>query len=694
MSIQASIDIGGTFTDLVVVDGNGGMATFKAQTTPSNYIEGVMETLKKAGENLNLSVEELMAECSSSAGGTLVHGSTISTNAIIENKIAKTGLLVTRGFRDILLLREGGRPDAYDFTIPYPEPYTPRYLTLPVTERVNAEGGVEVELDEESVRKAIKQLKKWDVEAIAVSLLWSISNPSHELRVGEIIEEVWPEIPYVLGHQVNPCIREYRRTSSAAIDASLKPIMNKYIDAFQERLNEAGYTGNMLMLTSSGGVVSVDELRKKPILSIDSGPALAPAAGLWYAQSELGKNNIITCDMGGTSFDVAAITEGRIPVSREASIGAHKLGITKVDCKTLGAGGGSIAWVDPGGLLHVGPQSAGSIPGPACYGRGGHRPTVTDANIVLGYLDPGYFLGGEIKLDPKLPQKSIMEEVGRPLGLDLEEAAYSIWSTVNVNMTTAIKEITIQRGIDPSEYSLVAGGGASGLHIVSIAGELGVKEILIPKTAGTISAVGGVFADLVAEYSASAFADSRQFDFAGVNKMLASLEEQSEAFLDRAGIEKEKRQIEFYVEARYGYQVYELSVPLRGSRIGNDEVLSQLIEDFHDTHEKFYAVRDPGQYLECIYWRAKATGERSKPELKGTDSRAENPQPSVHGKRKAYIAERGGMAEIPVYRGERLSAGNRIDGLAIIEEPTMTILMLPEWSATVTELGSYLLERI
>jgi N-methylhydantoinase A len=392
----------------------------------------VIDDLKQASEALKLPLTKLMEECSSTAGGSFIHGSTISTNAMVEKKVAKTGLICTKGFRDILTIREGiRRPNPYHWDLDFPQPYIPRYLTLPVSERINAEGGVEIPLNEEEVRQVIRQFKEWNVEAIAVSLLWSITNPIHELKIGRIIEKEWPPIPYVLGHQVNPCIREYRRTSSAVIDASLKPIISKYISSFINRLKETGYKGEMLMLTSSGGVMSTDELMQKPIYSVDSGPSLAPNAGLWFAAREFGKLDCVTVDMGGTSFDVACITDGEIKVSRESFIEEHILSIPKVDTRSIGAGGGSIAWVDSGGLIHVGPQSAGSVPGPASYGRGGKEATVTDANVVLGYIDPEYFLGGKMPLNRKWAELAIQEKVAKPLKLTLEEAAFTIWSTVN-----------------------------------------------------------------------------------------------------------------------------------------------------------------------------------------------------------------------------------------------------------------------
>jgi N-methylhydantoinase A len=670
----------------------GQVSIFKTPTTPDNYINGVMDVLTLVSENYKISLSKLLEECSSEKGGFFAHASTISTNAIVEGKTAKTGLICTKGFRDILTIREGGKDEAYNWNLDYPPPYVPRYLTFPVSERINSEGGVELSLKEDEVRHAIRQFKKWNVKAIAVSLLWSIANPAHELKIGQIIKEEWPGVSYTLSHQLNPVIREYRRTSSAVINASLGPLINIYISNLDGRLKEKGYLGQLSLITSTGGIMSVNEFTKKPIYSVDCGPAMAPVAGKSYAGRELGISNVITVDMGGTSFDVSCVTQGGISISREAKIGSHILGINKVDTRSIGAGGGSIGWVDSGGLLKVGPKSAGAIPGPACYAQGGEDATVTDANLLLGYLDPDYFLGGKIKLDWHLAEKMIQQKVGNPLNLEPTEAAFSIWNTVNINMVTAIKDITIWQGIDPREYLIIAGGGAAGLHILPIMRELEVKQALVPKIAGALSAVGGIFADISTEYSASYYTKSNRFDYENVNKTLANLEEQAEAFFQREEIAKENRTLEFYVEAHYPYQIWDLSVALRGRRLINETEVEQLVGDFHEVHERVYGIKESGQHIECVYWRVKATGLVPKPRIKEMSQISEDLSARLVRKRKAYFRDIGGMVETPVYRGGRLAPGNKITGPAIIEEPTTTIVVHPKSEVIVTKWGSYLIK--
>ncbi|MCJ7792341.1 MAG: hydantoinase/oxoprolinase family protein [Dehalococcoidia bacterium] len=693
MSFQICIDVGGTFTDLALIDEKGELRIFKSPTTPANQADGIIAVLQLATEYYSMPLSRLLTECGSPKGGTLSHGSTVATNAIIEGKTGKVGLICTKGFRDILNLREGrSKSDPYNFDMDYPLPYVPKYLTLPVTERINSEGGIEVPLNEDEVRQIVRQLKKWKVEAIAVSLLWSIANPVHELRIGDIVKKEWPEIPCTLSHQLNPIIREYRRTSSAAINASLMPIVSKYISNLDKRLREEGYPGELSMLTSSGGVISVEEIVDRPIYSVDNGPAMAPVAGKLFATTELGTDDVITVDMGGTSFDVSCVTRGAITVSRETIVGNTIIGINKVDTRSIGAGGGSISWVDTGGLLHVGPASAGAVPGPACYGRSGKEATVTDANLVLGYLDPGYFLGGAIKLNRELAEKVVQQKVGDPLKLKLAEAAFSIWSTVNINMVTAISDITIWQGIDPREYLFVAGGGAAGLHIAAIMQELGVKRALVPRVAGALSATGGLFADIVCEYNTNYYTKSSHFDYEGVSRTLENLEERAESFFKRTKVAPKNRKLEFYVEAHYPYQIWELIVPLRVKRISNAKELEQLVEDFHEVHNRVYAVKEPGQYIECVSWGVRAIGTRHMPELKERPSAGEDSSAALIGKRKAYFKALGGSVETPVYRGDKLVPGNKIAPPAIIEEPTTTIVISPKSKITVTKWGNYLLE--
>jgi N-methylhydantoinase A len=560
MSKYACIDVGGTFTDAAVSDENGEIDVFKSPTTPHDWTDGILGALRVAAEHYNQELSDFLKDISPVNGGLLTHGSTIATNAIVERKVGKIGIMCTKGFRDVFLFREGPNKNPFDMCIEYPEPFVPRYLTLPVEERINSEGGIDTPLNEEDVKAVVEQLKKYEVEAICVCFIFSTVNKVHELRAAEIIHEVWPEVQVVLSSEVNPTGREYRRWVSAAMDASLRKLVSTYVTNLNVRLNNEGFIGEVSMLNAAGGVMSTAEIVKRPLYSVDSGPSMAPVSGKIYAAEDLDDSNAVVLDMGGTTFDVSCVVDGSISVSREAAIGGEIPGISRVNVHSIGAGGGSIAWVDGGGMVRVGPRSAGSLPGPACYNRGGTLPTVTDANLVLGYLDPNFFNDGKMKLYPKLAYQAIGEHVADKLGISVFEAAYSIWTTVNVNMIAAIKDITIWQGIDPRSYVMVAGGGACGLHAIPLAEGLEMKKLLIPRTAGGLSAVGGIFSDIVSEYNASLYTTTRNFDYENANKMIRGLYQKAVESFERNKITKENQKIELYMEGHYPFQVWEVAI--------------------------------------------------------------------------------------------------------------------------------------
>ena len=689
MDLRISTDIGGTFTDLVCIDGKGDIQVVKVSTTSGEFADGIFTALERLAEQYGVGIGEILGRCR-----YFIHGSTVATNALIIRNVAKTGLILTKGHRDILTYREGGKADSFNQHEDYPEPYIPRYLTATVQERINAEGGIEIPLDEDDVRKQLNRLvEEFKVEGIAVCLLWSIMNPAHENRIGEIIDTEYPGMHYSLSHRVNPIIREYRRAVSTAIDASLFPVVNRYVNQLHSELKENGYQETLYMVTSSGALLDVEEVVKRPIYTIGSGPTMAPRAGLMYsAMEDISKGKLITCDMGGTSFDVSIATDGKIRTSRETREGDDIIAIMKADVRSIGSGGGSIAWIDSGGMPKVGPRSAGAIPGPACYMRGGKEPTVTDANVVLGYLDPDYFLGGQMTIDPKRSEQVIREKIADPLGLDVLEAAYTIWTTINHDMVAAIEDITIWQGVDPREYLLVAGGGAAGLHIAHIARELKMKKIIVPKLSGVLSAFGGLAADMTMDFHASHFADSKQFDYDGVNEILADLQRQAEKFLSGTGVVTEKTTILFSVEARYAYQVWELNIPIIGNRIADKNALSLLVDGFHRAHEDVFGIREAGQVIEFVNWGAQAIAKVPKMELKALKQNQGQSSNAQVTQRKAYFHELGTMVDTPVYRGDKLFSGARIEGPAIIQEPTSTLVVFNGCTAVVSPWGNYLIE--
>jgi N-methylhydantoinase A len=686
VSFRVTADVGGTFTDVVVADDSGHLTVGKAPSSRARIFEGVQAALADAAGQLSIAPSALLGEAN-----LFVYSTTHATNAIIEGATARTAFLTTDGFPDILVRREGGKLNPFDFTEPYPASYVPRRLTFEIRERVDAEGGVTTPLDVEQARSVLRRLDPLGVEAIAVCLLWSIANPAHELLLGELIEEELPGVAFTLSHQLNPIIREYRRASSTAIDASLKPLMQRHFGEFESDLRHTGFTGELVAAISVGGVMHIGDVIERPIYSVKSGPAMAPIAGRVYADAEAGQRNVIVCDTGGTSFDVSLVRDGMLVFTRETWLGprftGHLTGLSSVDVRSFGAGGGSIAWIDPGGLLRVGPASAGADPGPACYGRGGTQATVTDAAAVLGYLNPEFFLGGSMPLDVEASRTAV-GALAEVLAIGVEETAQAIVAVANEHMIEAIKQLTVNEGIDPRESLIVAGGGAAGMNIVPIARELGCKRVLVPRTAGALSACGAQYSDIVAEFGASSFTTTAEFDFEAVNAALREIDALIEEFfsgLHERGFSESRT--EYFVEARYPAQVWDLELPLRSGGFGHQADVDELARDFHTGHKRVFAVAEPDQYVELLQWKGRLTVPLSKPALERSAAASSGPA----GQRRAVFAGVGEVAA-STYRGDMLAPGMKIDGPAVIEEATTTIVVYPGSCATVTPLGNYLLE--
>ena len=683
--MRFAVDTGGTFTDLVLEDDRERVHMFKAPTTPGDPVTGIMDAVATAAESMATSVEDLLA-----AGHMFIHGTTHAINAVITGSTARTALLTTAGHPDVLVFREGGRIEPFNFAVPFPEPYVPRALTFEVPERIAADGQVVEPLDEPATVRLIGELSELGVESVAVCLLWSTVNPAHELRVAELLEEHLPQVPFTLSHVLNPILREYRRASSTAIDASLKPLMSTYLDGLSRRLREAGFGGRLLMLTSGGGVMDAEDMARAPIHAIGSGPSMAPIAGRHYAQADAGSDTAIVADTGGTTFDVSLVRRGAIPTTPETWIGrryrGHIVGFPSVDVRSIGSGGGSIAWVDQGGLLHVGPESAGAVPGPACYGKGGERPTVTDAALVLGYIDPEFFLGGTMALDAERAAAAIAAGVGAQLGLDDAEAASAILRLATENMVGAIEEITINQGIDPRGAVLVGGGGAAGLNSVAIARRLGCRSVVIPEVGAALSAAGALMSDLQADHRALHYAATDRFDFDGVNGVLDSLAERCAEFIEGPGTGGTAHAVDLYAEARYRHQIWEIDLPLRLDRFRSDADVSRVREDFDQLHEEVFAFRDPGSDVEFVGWRATArarlgAGGFGRLEAEGAL------EAGVSGSRTAYFAGLGAV-ETDVEPFEAMDPGAVVEGPTVIESAFTTVVVDPGASALRTEGGT------
>ncbi|CAN7348851.1 hydantoinase/oxoprolinase family protein [Mesorhizobium sp. LjNodule214] len=680
--LRMACDTGGTFTDLVVEDGNE-IRLFKASTTPDDPVRGVLDALDLAAKHYRLELGDFL-----NRGAMFVHGTTRAINAIITGKTAKTAFITTKGHRDILVVREGGRIEPFNFTVAYPEPYVPRRYTFEVDERVDARGNIIEGLDETDFIATIKKLQALKIEAVGVCLLWSVVNPVHERRIGELLKEHLPDVPYTLSHQLNPTLREYRRASATVIDASLKPLMFDYLDGLTNRLRDAGFHGRTLMVTSSGGIMDATTVARAPIHSINSGPAMASVAGRYYAQRDFGNAVAIVADTGGTTFDVSLVRDGRIPWSRETWIGqrtrGHMTGFPSVDIKSIGAGGGSIAWVDNGGILQVGPQSAGSTPGPVAYGRGGTEPTVTDCALILGYIDPDFFLGGAMVLDREGATRQLHMKVAQPLGIKVEEAAAAVLRLSTEKMVGAIEEITVNQGIDPTSAVMIGGGGAAGLNAVAVARRLQCAGVLIPEAGAVMSAAGALMSELSSDYAQLQFTTSARFADDKVNEVLAGLRKRCLEFAEGPGAGSLDCHIEYSVEARYPHQIWEIDVPLPLDQVKSEGDLKQVTDAFHDTHQRIFEISDRNSHVEFVTWRAKvrcrlndrATGTLP-PEGDFAGGRA---------KRPVYFSELG-WSDVAVHRYEAMQPGEPVAGPAIIESSFTTVVVDPGTVAERTASG-------
>ena len=663
---------------------------FKSATRPDDPIQGVLDALQKAADAYGQPLDEFL-----SAGHLLIHGTTRAINAIITGATAKTAFLTTAGHPDILTLREGGRQDVFNFRVPYPEPYVPRSLTWEVSERIMADGSIRAELDEDQVIEIIGQMKAAGVEAVSVCLLWAIVNPAHERRIGELIAEHMPGIPCTLSHVVNPSLREYRRASSTAIDASLKPLMTTYMRDLSGRLEAAGFWGRVLIVTSGAGVIDAGDAAETPVHLINSGPAMAPVAGRYYADLDADLETAIVADTGGTTYDLSVVRRGQIPYTRETWIGGayrgHMTGFPSVDVRSIGAGGGSIAWVDDGGLARVGPQSAAAVPGPAAYGRGGTQPTLTDACLTLGYLDPDFFLGGSMPLDVDAARTAIVTHLCSSLGLSVEDAALAVVQIATENMVQAIMEITVNQGIDPRKAVLIGGGGAAGLNSERIAARLGCPKVLIPDVGAALSASGALMSDLVSEYRATSFARSDRFDTSAVNAVLADLASQCEAFIAGPGASSMGSTVTFSAEARYPHQVWEIDVPLRGARFDTEADVRSLVEDFHAAHQEIFAIADPESEIEVVGWKARVSCRLRE---EGLSSLGEPADGALHPpQRPAYFSDVGWI-DTPIIRFDAMPVDQPMTGPAIVESPFTTIVANPGASLRRLASGSIVIDPV
>ncbi|MBI2962655.1 MAG: hydantoinase/oxoprolinase family protein [Deltaproteobacteria bacterium] len=669
MRARIGIDVGGTFTDFVLVDGAGRLFEAKVVSTPGDPARSIGEGLEALAAQLPAPLAELLASVD-----LVVHGSTVALNALIEQRGARTALLTTAGFRDSLEIRLAWKEKRYDWRYPPPPVLVPRHLRLPIRERITKEGEVHTPLVEEDVHAAAREIRRLGVESIAVCFLWSFRNPAHERRVGEILAAELPGVYVSLSVDVLPEIREYDRTSTTVVNAYVGPILRRYVEAIETYFAALGYRGAVRYQQSNAGIASGAEIVKKAVCALGSGPAAAPPAGLFHSR-RFAQDDILTVDMGGTSCDVCLVRRGQPDLAKGVDVHRYRIGVPMIDVNTVGAGGGSIAFVDEGGILHVGPRSAGARPGPAGYGLGGVEPTVTDADIVLGYVDASRTLGGRIGLRPDLARRAVHERVAAPLALADEVAALAIFKIVNNNMARAIHEVSVERGYDPRDFALYVAGGCGPVHAWMLAREIGVERVFVPRVAPAFCAFGEVVSDVRHDYSRSVAGRMDTIDPARLGRLFAEMEEEGSRALGAEGIAPARVEVTRRYDIRYVGQIYECVVTTpRGPLTAQS--LREIVERFHGVHQSLYAYAERDNLCELINVGVSVTGKLAPVDL--AERRAEGGGPPAPiGARPVYFEERGGTVDSPVYAGDRLRPGQVIDGPAVVEEKATSIVAFP-----------------
>ncbi len=690
---RVGADVGGTFTDLVAMDEAGRVIVAKAPTTPTDQSDGVLDAVTKAG--LDLSSVDFFC-----------HGTTVGVNAVIENRGARVAIVTTEGFRDALELRRGQRvidnpDDMYNLQMDLPQDYVGGYdplvrrpLRFEIPERLDYQGRVLKELDEPVVRKVAEELRRAGVEAVVICFLFSFMNRAHERRTAEILREALPDVPLSISSEILPVIREYERLSTATVNAYVMPIMQSYLRKLQERLRAWGFGREVYVMQSSGGIMSAAKAATRPVFTVDSGPAAGVSAAARLGVS-LGHPDVISFDMGGTTAKICVIRGGRPEVTTRFWVGGrYFIGVPVIDMVEIGAGGGSIASVDTAGAVHVGPRSAGSVPGPACYGKGGREPTVTDADLVLGYINPGYYLGGQMSVDVDASRAAIGERVAEPLRMEVTEAAYGIYRLVNANMIGAMRVVTVQRGRDPRDFTLVVSGGTAAIHAVRMAQELRIPRVVVPLQAGVFSAVGLITADARYDVHRSHVVRLSRADPRRLRQIFSEIAAEAAAEIVDLGFAPEEMILRYEADMRYVGQAHEVAVEAPVELLAglDEEGMRRLGDLFHDQHLRLFGHDSRDSEVEIMTLSVSAVGPRAPVGPPAITVGGEDPAGAHKGRRPAYFPEAAGYTECDTYERSLLSAGNVVSGPAIIEQMDTTTVIPPGERAVVDPVGTLIVE--
>jgi N-methylhydantoinase A len=686
---KIGIDVGGTFTDFLLLDGQGKSTVFKTSSTPADPSVGVLNGLREMAEVAGVGLDAFARDVE-----LIVHGTTVTTNAVLTGNGVKTGLLTTEGFRDILEMRRGLREEIYNNKLTPPKPLVPRDRRLCVKERLDIEGKVVEPLDTASLADAVARLKAEKVDAITICFMHSYANAAHEKQAKEYVLREIPDAFLTTSAELLPQLRLYDRTSTAVLNSYVGPILKRYLRSLTEKLGGIGFTGVLLIMQSNGGVATPDSTAERPVMTLLSGPAGGPVAGISFVGAQ-GYTQCITVDMGGTSFDAALVQDGMPLLRSEGWINRHRLALPMLDIHTIGAGGGSIGWIDDGGRLRMGPQSAGAAPGPACYGRGGALPTCSDANLVLGYLNADFFLGGKMKLDKDAARQAIETHVARPLKLSVEEAAAGMFHVVNVNMAAGIREITVRRGIDPREFPLVVAGGAGPVHGALIAEEMEIPVILVPRESSIFCASGMLRSDLKHSYVRTYHTLASKADHALMLQMYNDLETDGRRVLRAEGVHSHDHvRIECGADMRYLGQHNEIAVAVDIVKF-EAEGLDYLSDVLHDAHDRLfgYSLKGTPTEVEIVNLRVTAVGITEKPAMARMTPDDADSSRHRKGIRSVYLPRARAFGDVPVYDGEAMAFGNQLSGPAIVEQITTSTFVPPEYNVVVDSVGTFSLYR-
>lgn len=684
---RLGIDAGGTFTDFILADQLGNVQLFKAPSTPQDGTLAIRNGLAQMADALGRSPAQIIGDCD-----LCINGTTVALNALIEKTGVKVGLLCTDGHEDSLEIRLGHKEDGHRYDASYPQAHmlVPRHLRRPIGGRMRSDGQEHAPLDEPAILRAIEYFREQEVQAVAISFVWSVRNPAHEQRAAQLVRAALPGVFVCTGNEVFPQIREYTRTSSTVVNAYLSPVMQRYVERIDSLFQELGAQQPTRYFQSNGGLAPGAIMSTRAVNAINSGPASAPQAGLCVARP-FGIDNVITVDMGGTSFDITLSQGGRTNFSKDSDFLRYRIGVPMIQVETLGAGGGSIAHLDPFGMLQVGPRSAGANPGPVCYGKGGSEPTVTDANLALGYLADGALLGGSIRLSRQAALEAIGSRIAEPLGISVERAALGIITLVNLNMVSGIRRVSVERGYDPRQFALIGAGGAAGMHVIRLAEEIGSQVVLIPKVASGLCAFGQILSDIRYDQLTTLpmRLDDQHVDLALLNRTLARLREQGLENLRQDGFSTGNRiDTQYHLEIRYLGQIHECSVELANSEL-DPAGLHALREAFHRRHETLFSYSEPQSPIELVNLECSVIARLQHPPMPELSIPARQMPATPREQRPMLFDEASGWQPTPVYQGEQLQAGQTLKGPCVIEEATTNIVVPPGWQATLAPSACY-----